>query len=86
MLFQPRWAAKVTGTVRKAASLDGYEMFPHFSPDGKTVAFTGQYDDNAEIYTIPARRLRATSSVQFGRRKPHRTASSLHLHFARMTY
>ena len=24
-----------------------------FSPDGKTIAFTGQYDGNTEVYTIP---------------------------------
>jgi tricorn protease len=32
------------GVARRLTSHDGYEMFPHFSPDGKTVAFTGQYD------------------------------------------
>jgi tricorn protease len=42
------------GVARRLTSHDGYEMFPHFSPDGKTVAFTGQYDGNTEIYTIPA--------------------------------
>ena len=29
-------------------------MFPRFSPDGKTIAFTGQYDGNTEVYTIPS--------------------------------
>ena len=42
------------GIARRLTSHDGYEMFPRFSPDGKTVAFTGQYDGNTEIYTIPA--------------------------------
>lgn len=32
----------------------GYEMFARFSPDGKTIAFTGQYDGNTEVYTIPS--------------------------------
>ena len=32
----------------------GYEMFPRFSPDGKTIAFTGQYDGNTEVYTMPS--------------------------------
>src|SRR6478672_1123069 len=27
-----------------------YEMFPRFSPDGKHIAFTGQYDGNTEVY------------------------------------
>jgi tricorn protease len=42
------------GIARRLTSHDGYEMFPRFSPDGKTIAFTGQYDGNTEIYTIPA--------------------------------
>ena len=29
-------------------------MFPRFSPDGKTIAFTGQYDGNTEVYTMPS--------------------------------
>ena len=28
-------------------------VFPRFSPDGKTVAFIGNYDGNRDIYTIP---------------------------------
>lgn len=32
----------------------GYEIFPRFSPDGKTIAFTGEYDGNREVYIIPA--------------------------------
>jgi len=33
---------------------NGYEMFARFSPDGKHIAFTGQYDGNTEVYLIPA--------------------------------
>lgn len=40
-------ASRLTGDA-------GYEMFSHFSPDGKTIAFTAQYDGNTEVYTIPA--------------------------------
>jgi tricorn protease len=29
-------------------------MFAKFSPDGKTIAFTAQYDGNTEVFTIPA--------------------------------
>ena len=29
-------------------------MFAHFSPDGKQIAFTGQYDGNTEVYLMPA--------------------------------
>ena len=28
-------------------------MFARFSPDGKSIAFTGQYDGNTEVYLIP---------------------------------
>ncbi|HNY03105.1 MAG TPA: protease, partial [Bacteroidales bacterium] len=33
---------------------NGYEMFARFSPDGKHIAFTGQYDGNTEVYLMPA--------------------------------
>ncbi|MDR2234155.1 MAG: PDZ domain-containing protein [Tannerella sp.] len=42
------------GEARRLTSHVGYEMFPRFSPDGQTIAFTGQYDGNTEVYTIPA--------------------------------
>ncbi len=43
------------GLARKLTSYaDGYEMFARFSPDGKWLAFTGQYDGNTEVYTMPA--------------------------------
>ena len=42
------------GVARKITSDVGYEMFARFSPDGKRIAFTGQYDGNTEVYTIPA--------------------------------
>lgn len=42
------------GMARKLTSDVGYEMFSHFSPDGRTVAFTAQYDGNTEIYSMPA--------------------------------
>ncbi len=41
------------GTAQRLTSHVGYEIFPKFSPDGKTIAFTGQYDGNTEVYTIP---------------------------------
>ncbi len=44
------------GTARKLTSdVNGYEMFAHFSPDGKIIAFTGQYDGNTEVFTIPSK-------------------------------
>ncbi|MBU0764499.1 MAG: protease, partial [Bacteroidetes bacterium] len=46
--------ADTGGIARKLTSHDGYEMFARFSPDGKRIAFTGQYDGNTEVFTIPA--------------------------------
>ena len=42
------------GVARKITSDVGYEMFARFSPDGKWIAFTGQYDGNTEVYLMPA--------------------------------
>ena len=42
------------GEEKRLTSYVGYEMFPRFSPDGKTIAFTGQYDGNTEVYTMPS--------------------------------
>ncbi|MDR0394191.1 MAG: PDZ domain-containing protein [Tannerella sp.] len=42
------------GEAKRLTSHVGYEMFPRFSPDGKTIAFTGHYDGNTEVYTIPS--------------------------------
>ncbi|MEI7897219.1 MAG: PDZ domain-containing protein [bacterium] len=46
---------KSGGIARKLTSDEnGYEMFARFSPDGKNIAFTGQYDGNTEVFLIPA--------------------------------
>lgn len=42
------------GVARKITSHNGFETFSRFSPDGSTIAFTGQYDGNTEVFTIPA--------------------------------
>ncbi|MFA6457510.1 MAG: protease, partial [Bacteroidota bacterium] len=42
------------GVARKITSDMGMEMFARFSPDGKNIAFTGQYDGNTEVYLIPS--------------------------------
>lgn len=41
------------GAAQRITSHIGYEIFPKYAPDGKTVAFTGQYDGNSEVYTVP---------------------------------
>jgi tricorn protease len=49
------WLAPKSGGVAvKLASPPGAEMFPRFSPDGKTIAFVGNYEGNRDLYTIPA--------------------------------
>ncbi len=41
------------GDAIRLTSSAGQESSPHFSPDGKVIAFTGQYDGNTDVYTIP---------------------------------
>lgn len=42
------------GEAKPLTSHQGYEMFARFSPDGKQIAFTGEYDGNREVYLMPA--------------------------------
>ncbi len=42
------------GEAQRLTSHIGYEMFARYSPDGKSIAFTGQYDGNTEVYLMPA--------------------------------
>ena len=42
------------GTARRLTAGEGLELFPRFSPDGKWIAFTGQYDGTSDVYVIPA--------------------------------
>lgn len=49
-------ASKTGGIARKLTNdPEGFEMFAKFSPDGKHIAFTGQYDGNTEIYLMPSK-------------------------------
>ncbi len=41
------------GLARPLASPPGPEESPRFSPDGRTIAFVGNYDGNRDLYTIP---------------------------------
>jgi len=41
------------GTAIKLSSPAGVETFPKFSPDGRSIAFTGNYDGNSDIYILP---------------------------------
>lgn len=42
------------GTALKLSSPPGVESYPKFSPDGKSIAFTGNYDGNSDVYVIPS--------------------------------
>src|SRR5690349_12849439 len=42
------------GAARRVTTYPGRELFPKFSPDGKWLAFTGQYDGNFNVYVMPA--------------------------------
>jgi tricorn protease len=49
------WTVPVEGgQARRLTSHVGYEMFARYSPDGKTIAFTAEYDGNREVYRMPA--------------------------------
>src|SRR5271170_7330980 len=49
------WTApRSGGEARRLTSHPGDELYPKFSPDGKWIAFTGEYDGNADVYIIPS--------------------------------
>jgi len=48
------WTAPVKGgEARRLTTFPGIESEPHFSPDGKQIAFSAQYDGNIDVYLIP---------------------------------
>ncbi len=48
------WVANADGTLpRRLTISEGSESRPHFSPDGKTIAFSAQYDGNTDVFTVP---------------------------------
>ncbi len=47
------WKASVNGgTAIRLTSDEGYESNPHFSNDGKYIAFTAQYDGNVDVFVV----------------------------------
>ena len=49
------WTVPRTGGLARQLTTDaGVEWLPRFSPDGKWLAFTGEYDGNRDVYVMPA--------------------------------
>lgn len=46
--------AKAGGTAQRLTSFQGQESHPKFSPDGKWIAFSGQYGGNTDVYVVAA--------------------------------
>ena len=42
------------GQAERLTAEPGYDLMPRYSPDGKWIAFTGQYQGNTDVYVIPA--------------------------------
>ena len=73
------------GDAVRLTSGTGTETDPAFSPDGKLVAFTGEYDGNVDVFVVPDLRRRAekTDVAPGARSRPGldagRQANHLHL-------
>ena len=49
------WTASASGgTATRLTAHPGLELFAKFSPDGKWIAFTGQYDGDEQVYVMPS--------------------------------
>ena len=63
------WSVPRTGgTASRLTADEGRDVMPRFSPDGRWIAFTGEYQGNRDVYVIPAgggtaRRLTFTSDL-----------------------
>src|SRR2546421_213579 len=42
------------GAARRLTTSAGDKLYPKFSPDGRSIAFTASYDGNPDVYVIPA--------------------------------
>src|SRR6185312_10828487 len=49
------WSVPRSGGVASRLTTDpGRDVLPRYSPDGKWIAFTGEYQGNRDVYVIPA--------------------------------
>src|SRR5690349_1911002 len=49
------WTASTAGgNATRLTTHPGMEVFAKFSPDGKQIAFTGQYDGDEQVYVVSA--------------------------------
>src|SRR5579871_6420313 len=60
--------ARTGGVATRLTAGEGRDIMPRFSPDGRWIAFTGEYQGNRDVYVIPAgggsaRRLTFTSDT-----------------------
>ncbi|MEL6672590.1 MAG: PDZ domain-containing protein [Bacteroidota bacterium] len=46
-------ASREGGDAIRLTSNEGQESLPHFSDDGKMIAFSAQYDGNTDVYVMP---------------------------------
>jgi tricorn protease len=48
------WVANRDGSgAYRLTTAEGQESQPHFSPDGTSIAFSGNYDGNVDVYVVP---------------------------------
>jgi tricorn protease len=49
------WVApRSGGSARRLTSFQGQTVNPHFSPDGRWIAFSGEYAGNVDVYIVPS--------------------------------
>ncbi len=49
------WSVEASGgTARRLTSHEGLELFPKISPDGKWIAFSGEYSGSRQVFIIPS--------------------------------
>src|SRR5260370_33990122 len=48
------WSVPRDGGDARQLTTGGHEGLPVFTPDGKWIAFSGQYDGNLDVFVMPA--------------------------------